>query len=186
MERKTAIDNMSPSRTRRSLSAGWPAAAAGLLTFAGFASSALAVDPTPPNTFEAGTTISASEVNENFERLYEAVSALEEARASEPRISSYGTIYIDNGNGTCQASVTGVNADNIASVTYVPSRRSCDIAFEDFEFDVEFHLASVTPQVKGTLEYAGTGDGNLRITYVNGYGAPTPDVGSVQFVIVTP
>jgi hypothetical protein len=186
MERKTAIDNMSPSRARRSLSAGWLAAAAGVLTFAGVAPSAFAVDPTPPNTFEAGTTISASEVNENFERLYEAVSALEEARASEPRISSYGTIYIDNDNDRCQASVSGVNADNISAVTYVPSRQACDITFDDFEFDVEFHLASITPQQQGTLEYASTGEGNLRIIYVNGSGPPTPDTGFVQFVIVTP
>ncbi len=57
------------------------------------ATAALAIDPTPTNTFQNGERISSSRVNQNFSELYQAVAALE-ARVTEleGQVMPIGTI----------------------------------------------------------------------------------------------
>jgi hypothetical protein len=84
MEIKIIIDDRIVKLVRRVFSRPLIAGAAALGALGGGAGVVYAVSATPTHTFTAGTTISSSEVNQNFAELYADLNALETTVADLP------------------------------------------------------------------------------------------------------
>jgi hypothetical protein len=124
-----------------------------------------AIAPTPTHTFVSGTTISSTDVNENFDELYAAVNSLEAAVSDleASSITHYGSVYLDPG---VQCTLQATPQLGVTSATLVGS--FCDIALTGLAFDHTLDLALATSVSTGVAHVTSNGaNDTLRIFLEN-------------------
>ena len=110
--------------------------------------------------------------------------ALEAGLIGQNQVVAYGSVYVLSSSNTCN--LQNLNSANVMSATYDVGSESCDIAFSDFAFSINSHVAVVSGSVPGAIVgHQGASD-NLRVYARTSVGIDVPGGTLIQFVVLEP